>query len=80
MVEMTNIRKDQRNRDPQGTHRAVFMGGWTDAVNRKLYASIGDRKTHKNMGNLCGWIFGQQTGEFKDHIWDLYIANALNVD
>jgi len=30
---MTDTRKDDRDQDPQGTHRAVFMGGWTDAVN-----------------------------------------------
>jgi hypothetical protein len=47
-------------------------------VNGKLYATVGDRKTHANMGNLFGWIFGSQSAEFKAHIWDLYIENALD--
>lgn len=55
---MARTRQDKRNRDPQDTHRVVFMGGWTDAVNGTLYESVLDRKTHANMGNLFSWIFG----------------------
>jgi hypothetical protein len=77
---MTNSRKDIRNRDPQGTHRVVFMGGWTDAANGKRYATIDSRKTHANMGNLFGWIFGQKDNEFKEEIWKLYLENALDVE
>ena len=77
---MASIRRDNRNRDPQDTHRVVFMGGWTDAVNGKLYASTAKRKTHANMGNLFGWIFGQQPDDFKLQIWSLYLENALDID
>jgi hypothetical protein len=77
---MTSTRKDIRNRDPQGTHRAVFMGGWTDAINGKRYATIDTRKTHANMGNLFGWIFGAKPQKFKDLIWTLYIGYALDIE
>ena len=77
---MTDTRKDIRNQDPQGTHRVVFMGGWTDAANGKRYATIDSRKTHANMGNLFGWIFGQKDNEFKEEIWKLYLENALDVE
>ena len=75
---MTETRKDVRNRDPQDTHRAVFIGGWTDAVNGKRYATIDSRKTHANMGNLFGWIFGNKDEKFRDQIWKLYLENALD--
>lgn len=73
-------RKDPRNRDPQGAHRSAFMAGWTDAANGKRYATIDSRKTHANMGNLFGWIFGQKDNEFKEEIWKLYLENALDVE
>ena len=77
---MTSVRKDNRNRDPQGTHRAVFMGSWTDAVNGKRYATIDTRKTHANMGNLFGWIFGKKSDEFRNEIWELYLENAMDIE
>ena len=77
---MAGKRQDIRERDPQGTHRVVFMGGWTDAVNGKRYATIDSRKTHANMGNLFGWIFGHKDNEFKEEIWKLYLENALDVE
>ena len=77
---MANTRRDNRNRNPQDTHRVVFMGGWTDAVNGTLYETVLDRKTHANMGNLFGWIFGAQSPEFKTQIWQLYLENALDID
>ncbi len=76
---MADPRKDNRNLVPQGTHKAVFMGGWTDAVNGKLYASTSKRKTHANMGNLFGWIFGTKPQRFKDLIWTLYLGYALDI-
>jgi hypothetical protein len=77
---MTDGRKDIRNRDPQGTHKRAFMGGWTDAENGKLYATTNDRKTHANMGNLFGWIFGSKSNAFRDKIWELYLENAMDVE
>ncbi len=77
---MATARKDLRDHDPQANHRRVFMGGWTDAVNGKRYATIDVRKTHANMGNLFGWIFGAKPQKFKDLIWALYIGYALEIE
>lgn len=55
---MTGQRQDIRHENPQDTHRRAFLGGWTDAANGKLYDTITTKKTHANMGNLFGWIYG----------------------
>ena len=77
---MPDPRKDNRNRAPQSAHRAVFMGGWTDAVSGTLYESVTKRKTQANIGNIFGWIFGQKDEEFKKYIWELYLENALEIN
>lgn len=77
---MPDLRKDRRNRDPQGEHRRAFMAGWTKAVNGELHVSIGEKKTHANMGNLFGWIFGPKPDDFRRDIWDLYQKNALDIE
>jgi len=41
----------------------------------KLYYSIEDRKTHQNMGNLFGWIYGNISKKGKNKIWKQYIKN-----
>jgi hypothetical protein len=76
-----DIRKDPRNRDPQGTHRRAFMAGWTDAAHHGTrYATIDTKKTHQNMGNLFGWIFGPKDEAFRDKIWSLYLEHALDIE
>ncbi len=30
-------------------------------------------KTHANMGNLFGWIYGEQPQEFKKATWETYL-------
>ena len=77
---MSTQRKDLRNQDPKESHKRVFMGGWTDAVNDKRYASIDKRKTHANMGNLFGWIFGNKPQKFKEIVWALYVGYALDIE
>ena len=77
---MTKDRKDIRNRAPQGTHRAAFMRGWTEAVKGDRFATIDDRKTHTNMGNLFGWIFGNKPQKFKEVVWALYVGYALDIE
>lgn len=77
---MTDTRRDRRDRDPQYSHKRVFMGGWTDAVHGKRYATIDDRKTHANMGNLFGWVFGSKPKKFKELIWVLYVGYALDIE
>ncbi len=74
---MTDKRQDLRDQDPDVFHKRAFMTGWTDAVNGKLYASTRDRKTHSNMGNLFGWVFGAKNENFRNQIWFLYLENAL---
>lgn len=70
-------RKDIRVEDPQDTHLRAFLGGWTDAVNGKFYDTVLTRKTHANMGNLFGWIYGQQSRDFKLETWYRYRAHTL---
>jgi hypothetical protein len=70
-----DIRVDQRNPPDEDRYRA-FLAGWTRAVNGRLYRSVRTRKTHANMGNLFGWIYGEQPGEFKRETWDRYIHYA----
>ncbi len=78
---MTNTRKDNRSQYPQSAHRAAFMKGWADAaVKQNRYATIDSHKTHANMGNLFGWIFGDKSEDFKKEIWELYLENALNIE
>ncbi len=74
------MRKDIRNLDAQGSHRRAFMGGWTDAVKGNRYDTIDSRKTHANMGNLFGWVFGAKPDDFKIQIWELYLENALDIE
>lgn len=74
---MPDLREEYRDYDPQRTHRRAFLAGWTDAVNGKLYDTILTRKTHTNMGNLFGWIYGQQSRDFRLETWYRYCANTV---
>jgi hypothetical protein len=56
------------------------MSGWTDTANGKRYAIIDTRKTHTNMGNLFGWIFGQKDDAFREKIWLLYLDIDLDIE
>jgi hypothetical protein len=69
-------RDDIRDRDPQWTHRRTFLGGWTDACNGRLYETVLTRKTHANMGNLFGWIYGRQSMDFKLETWYRYCCKT----
>lgn len=50
--------------------------GWSEAVDGQLYGSIRKRKTHQNMGNLFGWIYGDQPAGFREHTWERYKEHA----
>ncbi|ACB84394.1 hypothetical protein [Natranaerobius thermophilus] len=52
------------------------FSGWADAVKGSLYNTIHTKKTHANMGNLFGWIYGDQPKEFKEETWKRYIENS----
>lgn len=69
-------RIDMRNPPDEDRYRA-FLTGWTHAVSGRLYRSIRKTKTHANMGNLFGWIYGEQTEAFKRETWERYIANSI---
>jgi len=74
---MTEGRNDIRDPDPGITHRAAFLKGWTDGENGILYTTVVESKTHTNMGNLFGWIYGAQPKDFKMETWYRYISNSL---
>lgn len=74
---MRDERKDIRDRHPSDSHRSVFLGGWTDAVNGELYSTVLEKKTHANMGNLFGWIYGEQSREFRLAVWYQYCDATL---
>ena len=74
---MTDERNDIRDPDPQVGHRGAFMAGWTAAENGTLYDSVLTRKTHQNMGNLFGWIYGKQPRVFKLETWYRYCGHTL---
>ena len=60
---------------PSKYKKSAFLSGWKDAEEGKLYYSIEDRKTHQNMGNLFGWIYGNISKKEKNKIWKQYIKN-----
>ena len=67
------------NRNPPDTYRlGAFKKGWKDAVTGELYQSIKTKKTHANMGNLFGWIYGESSDDVKEEIWEQYIENNIN--
>jgi len=67
-------RTDERQ-EPNTANKRAFLKGWNDAVNGVLYESVKTKKTHANMGNLFGWIYGDTSQEFKVETWERYIAN-----
>lgn len=70
---MNNPQKDERR-------RAAFMGGWEDALHGRVYAAVNAPRTHANMGNLFGWVFGDKGYEFREVIWNLYRRNAPDIE
>jgi hypothetical protein len=69
----------EARRPPDSVRKNKFLKGWEDAVAGCLYGSVRTRKTHANMGNLFGWIYGDKPASFKDATWDRYVASlSLN--
>ena len=63
-------------RKPPDRQRFIaFKRGWKDATKGKLYDSVNNKKTHTNMGNLFGWIYGECPEEMKKRVWEQYIKN-----
>ena len=66
-------------RTPDEARRSAFLSGWTQAVNGHLFGSIRKRKTHANMGNLFGWIYGDTPQEFRMETWRRYVDHAVGL-
>jgi len=64
---------------PDDARRRAFLAGWSEAVDGRLYATVRSRKTHANMGNLFGWIYGDQPEEFRLETWERYVS-AIEAD
>lgn len=77
-VQTEDGRIDVRDPPDPPRHRA-FLAGWSDAVNGNLYGTIRSKKTHQNMGNLFGWIYGDQPEAFRVATWERY-TDALDID
>lgn len=63
---------DERHPADEARRRA-FLAGWSAAVKGRLYASVRSRRTHANMGNLFGWIYGDQSPSFRMETWQRYV-------
>lgn len=74
----SNTSRDDIRKDPDKNRRNAFLSGWTDAVKGQLYKTVRKRKTHANMGNLFGWIYGDKDYDFRIDTWDRYIDNIAD--
>ncbi len=64
-----------RRKPPDEYRRRAFMKGWDNAVAGILYGTIHTTKTHANMGNLFGWIYGDMPEEFREATWARYVES-----
>ncbi len=62
---------------PDESRRRAFLKGWDDAVGGDLYTGAYRYKTHANMGNLFGWIYGDVDEKFRERTWERYIGNSI---
>jgi hypothetical protein len=69
-----------RRKPPDPARRQAFMRGWDAAVAGTLYESIHVVKTHANMGNLFGWIYGDMPEEFREATWARYVGSLSSDD
>lgn len=63
-------------KSPDSSRRKAFLQGWRDAVKGDLYTGAYQYKTHANMGNLFGWIYGESPDKFREDTWERYIENS----
>jgi len=68
-------RRLDRRKPPDPGRRRAFMKGWDAAVAGTLYGSVRTVKTHANMGNLFGWIYGDMPEEFREETWERYVGS-----
>lgn len=72
-------RAEQRA-EPNPSRRRAFFSGWADAVRGKLYETVHTKKTHQTMGNLFGWIYGDQPEDFRRETWKRYVDTLGDVE
>jgi len=77
VVDENDGRVDVR-RPPDEARRRAFLAGWTEAVGGQLYNSVLHHKTHANMGNLFGWVYGDMPRDFRLRTWARY-KDALSL-
>lgn len=70
----SDLVRDDIRRAPDSARRTAFLAGWSAAVDGRLYSTVWEKKTHANMGNLFGWIYGDQPREFRRETWERYVA------
>ncbi len=84
-VDFDSLGKSQRQRDenfidirkvPDEKRKRAFLKGWEDALKGDLYTGAYQYKTHANMGNLFGWIYGRTSSGFREESWERYIENT----
>ena len=84
-VDFDRLGKSQRQRDekfidirkgPDEKRQRAFLKGWEDALKGDLYTGAYQYKTHANMGNLFGWIYGRTSAVFREETWERYIENT----
>ena len=67
-----------RRKPPDPGRKLAFMRGWDAAVAGTLYGSVHVVKTHANMGNLFGWIYGDMPEEFREATWARYVGALID--
>ncbi len=64
---------------PDESRKRAFLKGWKDAVSGDIYSGAYDYKTHANMGNLFGWIYGDVNKSFRKQTWERYIDKSEGI-
>ncbi|OWZ84091.1 hypothetical protein [Natranaerobius trueperi] len=75
-IKSTDKKVSDIRQAPDLGRKRAFYSGWSDAIKGNLYKSAYTKKTHANMGNLFGWIYGDQSKEFKEETWERYIKHS----
>nr|AGF93113.1 hypothetical protein FLSS-17_0021 [uncultured organism] len=66
--------KDDRS-PPDKRRLRAFKTGWTDATKEEpeWYETNKEKRTHQNMGNLFGWVYGEASNAIKEKVWEQYV-------
>lgn len=64
-----------KRKPPSANSRQAFMMGWDAAVAGRLFNTVHAVKTHENMGNMFGWIYGDKPEWFRQETWEKYVES-----